>query len=196
LTLRGFTRPLEGDTLVIDTSNFIGVDDFYGADENLHLTERLTRVDRDTILYRFAVDDPTAFTRPRSGKIPMTNSQLEIFDYECHEGNYAWVDILAGVRAQERAAEQTATTGREGAAIVAASGPQPVNLGNDFLIRLLVSARTKKKNPADLAYESGEAVTVSPIVGLASDFRCSTVHIMPTRGMKRDIWSGSANTAS
>jgi hypothetical protein len=99
----------EGDSLVIDTTNFVGVDDFYGADENLHLTERLTRMDKDTILYQFTVDDPTAFTRPWSGEIPMTKSREEIFDYECHEGNYALIDILAGARSQEKAAEQTAT---------------------------------------------------------------------------------------
>jgi hypothetical protein len=92
----------EGNTLVIDTTNFIGVDDFYGADENLHLTERLTRTGNDTILYQFTVDDPTAFSQPWSGEIPMTKSHQEIFDYECHEGNYALVDILAGARAQEK----------------------------------------------------------------------------------------------
>jgi hypothetical protein len=97
----------EGNTLVIDTTNFIGKDDFYGADENLHLTERLTRTDSDTILYQFTVDDPTAFTRPWSGEIPMRRSQEGIFDYECHEGNYALVDILSGARVQEKMAAET-----------------------------------------------------------------------------------------
>ena len=92
----------EGDTLVIDTTNFIGKDDFLGADENLHLTERLTRTDADTILYRFTVDDATAFTRPWSGEIPMNRTQEGIFAYECHEGNYSMIDILAGARAQEK----------------------------------------------------------------------------------------------
>jgi len=93
----------EGDTLVIDTTNFIGKDDFLGADENLHLTERLTRTDPDTILYQFTVDDPTAYTRPWSGEIPMTRTQEGLFAYECHEGNYSLVDILSGARAQEKA---------------------------------------------------------------------------------------------
>jgi hypothetical protein len=101
----------EGETLVIDTTNFIGKDDFYGADENLHLTERLTRTDGDTILYTFVVDDPTAFTRPWSGEIPMMKSADRIFDYECHEGNYALVDILAGARAQEKKAAAEKETG-------------------------------------------------------------------------------------
>jgi hypothetical protein len=94
----------EGGTLVIDTTNFIGKDDFYGADENLHLVERLTRTGPDTILYRFSVDDPTAFTRPWSGEVPMRKSGEGIFDYECHEGNYSIVNILQGAREQERKA--------------------------------------------------------------------------------------------
>ncbi|HLK48781.1 MAG TPA: hypothetical protein VKT49_11635 [Bryobacteraceae bacterium] len=92
----------EGDTLVIDTTNFVGKDDFLGADENLHLTERLTRTDANTILYEFTVDDPTAFVRPWSGEIPMTRTREGIFPYECHEGNYAMVDILAGAQAQDK----------------------------------------------------------------------------------------------
>jgi hypothetical protein len=99
----------EGTTLVIDTTNFIGVDDFYGADENLHLTERLTRTNEDTILYQFTVDDPTAFTRPWSGEIPFQKSKDAIFDYECHEGNYALVDILRGARLQEKQAAANST---------------------------------------------------------------------------------------
>jgi hypothetical protein len=102
----------EGDTLVIDTTNFIGKNDFYGADENLHLTERLTRTDADTILYRFTVDDPTAFTKPWSGEIPMRKSNEGIFDYECHEGNYSIVNILSGARlAEKNAAESRAQQG-------------------------------------------------------------------------------------
>jgi hypothetical protein len=104
--IRGYTGDSrghwEGNTLVIDTTNFIGIDDFYGADENLHLTERLTRTGTDTILYQFTVDDPTAFTQPWSGEIPFTKTEEPIYDYECHEGNYALVDILAGARAQEK----------------------------------------------------------------------------------------------
>jgi hypothetical protein len=92
----------EGDTLVIDTTNYRGQDDFYGADDNFHLVERLTRIDPDTILYQFTVDDPTAYTRPWSAEIPFTKTDEGIFDYECQEGNYALVDILSGARAQEK----------------------------------------------------------------------------------------------
>lgn len=93
----------EDDTLVIDTTNFIGKDDFLGADESLHLTERLTRTDADTLLYQFTVNDATAFTRPWSGEIPFTRTEEGLFAYECHEGNYSMTDILRGARAQERA---------------------------------------------------------------------------------------------
>ncbi len=92
----------EGGTLVIDTTNFIGKGNFYGADEGLHLTERLTRTDLDTILYQFTVDDPTAFTRPWSGELPMTKSQVGVFEYACHEGNYSMTNTLAGARAAEK----------------------------------------------------------------------------------------------
>jgi hypothetical protein len=95
----------EGDT---QTTNFFGKDDFHGADENLHVTERLTRIAADSIRYEFTVDDPTAFTRPWSGEIPFVSSQQQIFDYECHEGNYAMIDILAGARAEEKKAAAAA----------------------------------------------------------------------------------------
>jgi hypothetical protein len=92
----------EGNTLVIDTTNFIGEDNFYGADENMHLTERLTRTDAGTILYRFTVDDPTAFTKPWSGEMSMRKSDEPVEEYACHEGNYSMGAILAGARAAEK----------------------------------------------------------------------------------------------
>lgn len=97
----------EGNTLVIDTTNFIGKDNFYGADEAMHLTERLTRTDPDSILYQFTVDDPTAFTRPWSGELSMKKTNQPVEEYACHEGNYSMGTILAGARA----AEKTAATG-------------------------------------------------------------------------------------
>ena len=113
LSVRGYMGDARGhwagDTLVIDTTNFIGKGDFLGADENLHLTERLTRTDPQTILYEFTVDDPTAFTRPWSGEIPMRQTQEQLFKYECHEGNYTMTGVLGGARAEEkRAAEESA----------------------------------------------------------------------------------------
>ena len=96
----------EGDTLVVDTTNFTGKTKFRGADENLHLIERFSRKDPDTLLYEFSVDDPTAFTAPWKGDIPMTASEGPLFEHACHEGNYGLTGILAGARAEERAAEK------------------------------------------------------------------------------------------
>jgi hypothetical protein len=94
----------EGSTLVIDTTNFIGTDNFYGADEAMHLTERLTRIDPNTILYQFTVDDPTAFTKPWSGEMSMTKTDQPVEEYACHEGNYSMESILSGARAAEKSA--------------------------------------------------------------------------------------------
>jgi hypothetical protein len=94
----------DGNTLVVDTTNFTEKSRFRGADENLHLTERFTRVNPNTVLYEFTVDDPTAFTKPWTAQIPMTKTKGPVFEYACHEGNYAMVDILAGARAAEKKA--------------------------------------------------------------------------------------------
>jgi hypothetical protein len=92
----------EGNTLVVDTTNFTSKTKFRGADENLHLSERFTRTAPDTILYEFTMDDPTAFTKPWKGEIPMIASEPPLYEHACHEGNYGLVGILAGARAEER----------------------------------------------------------------------------------------------
>jgi len=94
----------EGDTLVVDTTNFRGETQFRGADENLHLTERLTRLDADTLQYRFTVDDPTAFTRPWTGEVTFVKTKGLLYEYACHEGNEGMTGILAGARADEKKA--------------------------------------------------------------------------------------------
>jgi hypothetical protein len=91
----------EGDTLVIDTTNFMEQTRFRGADENLHLTERLTMVDNDTIMYRFTVDDPTAFVRPWTAEYPLVREKGLLYEYACHEGNEGLVNILKSARADE-----------------------------------------------------------------------------------------------
>jgi hypothetical protein len=100
----------EGDTLVVDSTNFIaGEGRMRGADQNLHLIERFRRVGPDTLLYQFTVDDPTAFTKPWSGEIPMTKADGLLYEYACHEGNIGMKDIIAAAKADEKkAAEQTA----------------------------------------------------------------------------------------
>jgi hypothetical protein len=92
----------EGNTLVVDSIHFSGINDVRGSDDQLHLTERFTRADRDTLLYEFTVDNPTAFVAPWSAVLPMTRSDDRILEYACHEANYALVDILRGARAGER----------------------------------------------------------------------------------------------
>jgi hypothetical protein len=92
----------EGPTLIVDSMHFSGVNDVRGSDDQLHLTERFTRADRDTLLYEFTVDNPTAFTAPWSAVLPMTRSDDRLFEYACHEGNYALMDILRGARAGDR----------------------------------------------------------------------------------------------
>ena len=90
----------EGNTLVVDTTNFTDKNPFRGSGENLHLTERFTRTDANTLLYEFTVDDPTTFTRPWTAQLPMTKSNERLYEYACHEGNYALPDILRGARFQ------------------------------------------------------------------------------------------------
>lgn len=92
----------EGNILVVDTTNFTDKTKFRGADQNLHLTERFTRSSADTILYEFTVDDPTAFTKPWRGEIPMIASDGPLFEHACNEGNYGLAGILGGARAGEK----------------------------------------------------------------------------------------------
>jgi len=92
----------DGSTLVVDTTNFTDKTNFRGSGDQLHLVERFTRVDPRTLLYEFTVDDPSTFTRPWSAALPMTKTNDRVFEYACHEGNYALADILRGARAEER----------------------------------------------------------------------------------------------
>lgn len=92
----------EGNTLVVDTTNFTPEYSFRGSDENMHLVERFTRVSPDVIQYEFTVDDPTAFTKSWTARIPFNKTKGPIYEYACHEGNYALADILAGARKKEQ----------------------------------------------------------------------------------------------
>jgi hypothetical protein len=102
----------DGDTLVVDSTNFTNETNFRGApatarqdifsSPQLHVIERFTRVNEDTIVYRFTVDDPGTWTKPWSGETIMRKTRGPIFEYACHEGNYGLVDILAGARAAEK----------------------------------------------------------------------------------------------
>jgi hypothetical protein len=92
----------DGDTLVIDTINFAPQASFRGSDEHLHLTERITRLDRDTLAYQFTVDDPTVWTSAWTAQFPMHRIQEPIYEYACHEGNFRSIEgILRGARVQD-----------------------------------------------------------------------------------------------
>jgi hypothetical protein len=91
----------DGDTLVIDTTNFNDKTRFRGATENMHVIERLTRIDARTLLYRFTVEDPDTWDKPWTGEMTWPATSQPIYEYACHEGNYALGDVLRGARHQE-----------------------------------------------------------------------------------------------
>ena len=100
----------DGDTLVVETTNLTDKlyerrfsNTVYGTGRHMHLVERFTRVDADTIDYRFTVTDPTTFRRPWTASTPMVTLDGPLFEYACHEGNYAMVNMLSGARAREQA---------------------------------------------------------------------------------------------
>jgi hypothetical protein len=92
----------EGDTLVVETTNFTDKTSFRGSGTELRLVERFTRVAADTLLYEYTMDDPESFARPWSAAFPMTRTEEPMFEYACHEGNYGMFNLLEGARAQEK----------------------------------------------------------------------------------------------
>jgi hypothetical protein len=102
----------EGDTLVVETTNIRPQQlaqtsilwPYRGASENLKVTERFTRTGPDTILYRFTMEDPATFTAPFTGELPFNRIDEQLFEYACHEGNYALTNILSGERVKEKQA--------------------------------------------------------------------------------------------
>lgn len=99
----------EGDTLVVDTTNFNDGGGFYGDaggnfgwDRNLHLIERFRLLDPETLLYQFEIDNPTAFTQPWKGELTMSRTTDRIYEFACHEGNYSLENMMRGYRATER----------------------------------------------------------------------------------------------
>ena len=104
----------EGETLVVDSTNFNDQTNFRGPPANtrqdifssrdMHVTERFTRVDAETIVYRFTVEDSSTWTKPWSGELLMKRTEGPIYEYACHEGNYGLANILAGARMAEKMA--------------------------------------------------------------------------------------------
>jgi hypothetical protein len=94
----------EGDTLVVDVTNFTDKTNYRGSGDTLHLIERYTRVGPDAVRYEVTIDDPHTFTSRWTAALNLT-AQEEVFEYGCHEGNYAMRNILSGARAEEKAAQ-------------------------------------------------------------------------------------------
>lgn len=88
----------EGDTLVVDTTNFNDQTLFEGASPDLHVIERFQRIDANTILYKVTIDDPATFTKQWTMEYPFVAAPGPVYEYACHEGNYAMTDILGGAR--------------------------------------------------------------------------------------------------
>ena len=98
----------EGNTLVVETSNFNPNHPFRGIrpTDDLKVTERFTRVDAETILYEFTIEDPTTYTEVWGGEIPLKKFDDLVYEYACHEGNYALASVLSGARYEEKEAER------------------------------------------------------------------------------------------
>ncbi len=96
----------EGDTLVVDTTNFMEMTGFRGNSENLHVVERFKLVDAGTILYRATIDDPNTFAKAWTVEYPFSATKGPVYEYACHEGNYAMTDILGGARKADREREK------------------------------------------------------------------------------------------
>jgi hypothetical protein len=92
----------DGSTLVVETTNFSDKTNVRGSGERLRLVERFTRADAKTLLYEFTVDDPASFVRPWTAILPMSKTDDQIYEYACHEGNYAMTGILRGARATDQ----------------------------------------------------------------------------------------------
>jgi hypothetical protein len=108
----------DGDTLIVETTNFNDKtwNQFSGwswaVDENLHLVERFSLIDADTVLYEFTVTDPTAWAKPWSAVVPLRRTTNLMYEYACHEGNEGMEGILRGARALEREGKTADASGR------------------------------------------------------------------------------------
>ena len=96
----------EGNTLVVDTTNFTGLTAYRGSSDRLHLTERFTRAADDAMTYQFTVEDPTTWARPWTAEVPWTKTKGPVYEWACHEGNTMISTILRGARVADEAAQK------------------------------------------------------------------------------------------
>ena len=168
----------EGNTLVVDTTNFTdGVNDrgftVFGTGRNGHLVERFTRVDADTIDYEFTVDDPTVFTRPWTAAVPMTKTDGPLFEYACHEGNYALPDILSGARAAGEGRRRSEQERIEVSHCRIASprlAAYHLRLMRTYLSAALVLAGLLRVMPASAAIPEPVRIETGLVAGVAGSF--------------------------
>jgi hypothetical protein len=102
----------EGDTLVVETTNFHPDRDWRGSNANMHLVERLTRIDADTILYEFTVDDPTTWTKPWTFESPWPRTTGQVYEWACHEQNYGLINVVKGAQIRATEFESQSDPGR------------------------------------------------------------------------------------
>jgi hypothetical protein len=91
----------DGDTLVVDTTNFSDKTRFRGSTTDLHIVERFSRIDAKTLRYRFTIEDPNTWEKPWTGEYTWPATDDHVYEYACHEGNYALQNILKGARLKE-----------------------------------------------------------------------------------------------
>jgi len=103
----------DGDTLVVDTTNFTTKTRYNGSGDQLHVVERFTRTDANTILYRFTVEDPTTWDRSWTGEYPWKATDERLYEYACHEGNYSLGGMLRGSRQKEADDAAAKKTGKQ-----------------------------------------------------------------------------------
>ena len=96
----------EGDTLVVETTNFSPKRDMRGSADRLRLVERFRRVSADLIMYEFTATDPTTWETPWSAEVPMRKMDALLYEYACHEGNYTLGNVMRAARAAEKDAER------------------------------------------------------------------------------------------
>ena len=101
----------EGNTLVVETTNFNGKNPLEGSSENMKVTERFTRVSPQDIKYTFTVEDPSTWTRAWTAELPMRTTEGPLFEHACHEGNYGLYNTLVGARLAEKKAAEAAARG-------------------------------------------------------------------------------------
>ena len=95
---------------MVETTNIANKDNYMGSGPELRVVERFTRVDAETLLYRFTASDPKTWTKPWTAEVPLMQIQGPVFEYACAEGNNGLVNILEGARAEEKASAKAAKT--------------------------------------------------------------------------------------